>query len=193
MNPAETAVAEIAAFLEERGLPYMLFGGMAVLVWGRMRTTQDVDFKVEAGEGQELLRACSTRFRMRAADAGRFLAETQTIPISVEVDAKVAVAADLVLASLPYESAAIRRALDIEIGGRVVKVCSPEDLILHKIVSERQRDQEDVRGVILRQAASLDRRYLEPKLKELAEALARPGIWELYQNSLKRAREIGRP
>jgi len=190
MNPAERAVAQVAAFFEEGVLPYMLFGAMAVLVWGRPRTTQDVDFKVEAGDGRKLLEDCASRFRLRTIEPGRFLAETRTIPILVDIGGGVP--ADIVLADLPYESMAIRRARDIEIGGRKVKVCSPEDLILHKAVSERARDLDDVRGIILRQADSLDRSYLEPRLKEMAEALARPEIWEVYESSLKRARKTRR-
>ena len=120
MNPLESAVVRIAEFLEQRGLPYMVFGALAVLVWGRVRATQDVDFKVEAGDGRELLRACAARFRLRTTDAERFLAETRTIPLLAEIGEGFRAPVDLVLASLPYESAAIRRARDIEIGGRNV-------------------------------------------------------------------------
>lgn len=185
MNSIERVVAQVVDFLELRQVPYMVFGALAVLVWGKPRVTQDVDFKVEAGDGLELLGACASVFRIRVVDGPRFVAETAVIPILVgETDMPV----DLVLASLPYESAAIRRARDTQIGGRTVKVCSPEDLILHKIVSERPRDLEDVAGIVHRQGEALDRSYLEPRIRELATAFARPEIWEIYERARKQPR-----
>lgn len=188
MSPTEQAVARVAGFLEQQSVPYMLIGGMATLVWGRLRATADVDFKVAAADGQELLRACRQLFELRASEPERFLAETRTIPLRVQAATGEAVSADLVLAGLPYEIEAIRRGLSVRIGGRLVRVATAEDLILHKIISERPRDIEDVRGILEKQGSSLDRDYLEPKLKELAEALARPEIWTLYDQSRKARR-----
>ena len=60
--------------------------------------------------------------------------------------------------------------------------CTPEDLILLKIVSERERDRADVRGIARRQKGRLDLDYLEPRVRELAELLERPGIGTLWES-----------
>lgn len=75
---------------------------------------------------------------------------------------------DLIRAGLPYEEEAIRRARLLELGGARVRVASAEDLILHKLASERARDRGDVAGVIRRKRGALERTYLDPPGPELS-------------------------
>lgn len=57
-----------------------------------------------------------------------------------------------------------------------MRVCRPEDLIIHKIVSERLKDREDVRAIIRQQGPRLDRRALTRSVGALARALHRPDL-----------------
>src|SRR3990172_3285972 len=41
---------KVADLLEGLGAPYMIFGAVAVGIWGRIRTTLDVDFLVQTDE-----------------------------------------------------------------------------------------------------------------------------------------------
>jgi hypothetical protein len=66
------------------------------------------------------------------------------------------------------------------VGGCLVLFCTAEDLILHKILSDRERDREDVRGILAAQRGKLDESYLDPRIRELADLLGRPSIWEEY-------------
>ena len=68
-----------------------------------------------------------------------------------------------------------------------MRVCTAEDLVLHKVISDRGRDRDDVGGVVARQGASLDRSYLDPKVREMAAGLERPDILEFYRSCLKQA------
>jgi hypothetical protein len=102
--------------------------------------------------------------------------------IAVTVVTSSGVSVDLVCAGRPFERAAIARAAIIEVGGYGVRVCTPEDLIVMKIISARARDREDVRGVIRRQQATLDCTYLDPIVAQLADALAQPDILEFYES-----------
>ena len=91
------------------------------------------------------------------------------------------VRADIIFATLPWEKHAISRSHTKLVAGKTVSVVSVEDLILMKIISERQKDIEDARRLLRRYRTSLDRGYLEPLLRELAESLARSDIlatWE---------------
>ena len=72
----------------------------------------------------------------------------------------------------------------MEIGDISIKFCTAEDLILLKIISERSKDLQDIRGILRFQKENLDYPYLEPRIKELSDLLDRPGIrqqWEKWK------------
>lgn len=52
-----------------------------------------------------------------------------------------------------------------------VRLCSPEDLILYKLISTRPRDCDDIAGIVRRQGSALDTRYIEEVLLQFEEAL----------------------
>lgn len=56
---------------------------------------------------------------------------------------------------------------------------------LHKIVSDRPQDHEDIRGIIERLGVRLNRKYLDPYVKDLAGALVRPGMLRFYLDCFK--------
>ena len=94
------------------------------------------------------------------------------------------VRADLIFGTLPPELEAIRRARPVQVGGQTAKVASLEDLLLMKLISEREKDTEDARRLLQRFHGAIDRDYLEPRLRDLADALARPGILELFRRAM---------
>ena len=87
---------------------------------------------------------------------------------------------DVILGLLPFEEKAIQRARSVEIGGEKVRFATAEDLILLKIVSRRDRDRADIRGVVRMQAEHLDLVYLEPRIEELSTLLDSPEITEFW-------------
>ena len=79
---------------------------------------------------------------------------------------------DLLLADTPYDVAAIRRGRDVEVAPNVViRLCTPEDLIIYKLISTRPRDHDDARGVARRQGDALDDRYVLDWLRQFETAL----------------------
>jgi hypothetical protein len=79
---------------------------------------------------------------------------------------------------------AIRRARDVPIAGRTIRVVTPEDLVLMKIISDRSRDVADA-ALVRRRAADLNWGYLEPRLRELASDHERPEVlerWRLWRS-----------
>jgi hypothetical protein len=56
-----------------------------------------------------------------------------------------------------------------------------------KLASERPKDIQDSRALLRRFRKAIDRDYLEPRLKELADGLARPDILTIYQEEMNRA------
>jgi hypothetical protein len=87
---------------------------------------------------------------------------------------------DIMLAALEFEELALRRARAVPFGGRLVKLATPEDLILHKVLAPRAVDIEDVRQIVSRQREVLDRDYLDIRVHELATLMEDPEIEERY-------------
>ena len=177
MSGLTRALAALHEAFAQLGIPYMVIGGLANAEWGVPRATLDVDVTVwveEEGLPAAVSALCD-RFRCLVGDPAAFVGTTRVLPLEVE-----GTKADVVFGLLPYEREAIARAVEKSVDGVAVRFCTAEDLILHKVVSQRERDREDVRGVLKVQRGRLDSDYLEPRLRELSSLLQRPELWEDY-------------
>ena len=183
MTGLEGAATEIATLLSRLRVPYMIIGGLANLQWGAPRSTVDVDVSVWVEEKriEAVVRELAAALRALPADPLAFVRETRVLPLKTSAGVRV----DVTFAVLPVEEEAIRRAVERRIGGRPVRVCTAEDLVLHKIISDRPRDLEDIRGILRRMGGKLDRAYLDPKVASLAEAMERPEIAERWRGMLR--------
>lgn len=185
MLDLDDVLVRLAAWLDRRKVPYMVIGGFAVTIWGEPRFTRDLDvtIAVETGNIERTIERLSNDFDSRVEDPHAFVAETRVLPMTVET-----VPVDLVFAALPYERDAVARALPVQIKGQTVRICTPEDLILHKIVSPRARDQEDIEGLFRHRGSELDHLYLGPRVRELSETLDDPGMLGRYDELKRRWR-----
>jgi hypothetical protein len=178
------ALRDIQDFLRNKGIPYMIIGGIANLVWGEPRTTLDIDITVYVPqkEIENFIDEIGRRFRILVDNPLEFVRKTHVLPVETENSIRL----DIILAGLDYERKAIDRALDVEIEeGIKVRICTPEDLIIHKAVSERARDWQDIEGIIIRTGDKLDMDYLMPRLKELSVILEKPEIFERFKRLLR--------
>ena len=64
---------------------------------------------------------------------------------------------DLLLAKTPFEEEVLRRSVAVDIASHRVRVASPEDLVVYKLLADRPRDREDIRAVLRRRAPVIDR------------------------------------
>ena len=86
-------------------------------------------------------------------------------------DATTKLKFDLLLADTPFDVQAIQRARTVAIqSDQNVVVCTPEDLILYKMISTRPRDREDVYGIIRKQQQKLDDAYILNWLQQFEQA-----------------------
>jgi predicted nucleotidyltransferase len=181
MTTHEQVLLELARALERQGVPYMVIGGHANALWGEPRSTLDIDVTVwlEDDRITELLEGLSPNFATLVTDAVEFVRETRVLPLEAEGGLRV----DVIFGLLPFEENAIERAVPIEVRGQQVRFVTADDLILLKIVSTRDRDLEDVRGIVRRRLEKLDLEYLEPRIRELATLLDRPEILEVWESA----------
>jgi hypothetical protein len=183
MTELESALVEVASLLEEIGLPYMLIGGLAVALWGEPRATLDVDVSVwvEPQHFDQTVQTIAGRFRTMSS-ALEFARRTRVLPVVTSQGIR----ADIVFSALDEERRMMGRAVVKRVGTANVPCASVEDLIWMKLISERPKDQQDARQLIHHFRATLDRNYLDPKLEELAEALARTDIIDIYKDGMGR-------
>lgn len=178
MSSLEQALALLHDALSAQGIPYMVIGGLANARWGVPRATLDVDVTVHVEEGgiPRVVGDLARRFACPVEDGVTFVARTRVLPLVIS-ETKV----DLIFSLLPYEREAIGRAIPYEVLGRPIPFCAAEDLVLHKIISTRPKDSEDVQGVLKSQRGKMDLQYLEPRVRQLSELLERPEIWNNYR------------
>jgi hypothetical protein len=182
---------QLHLFFSARGVPYVIIGGLAVQRWGQPRLTRDVDLTLLLPPGREeaVLREIVATFPARIDDAVAFALEHRVLPVEVPGGSE----ADLSLGLPGYEEHAIARAVPYDLGdGREARLCSAEDLIIHKAVAGRPHDVLDIEGIVARQGAALDAAYVRRWLDELArlsddpEVTARfERIWDAHRDAAR--------
>jgi predicted nucleotidyltransferase len=174
------ALRKLGAFLEEHRIRYMVIGGLANMVWGRPRLTYDADVKVLLGDLSisEFGELVGRHFAYRRADAIDFARRAYVLLVQLTDD----VPADLIIGLLPYEIQAIERAVQVDVEDVALQVCTAEDLIIHKAVSQREKDWSDIEGILLRQEDKLDQHYVLDWLEQFGDVLERPTILTRYES-----------
>lgn len=182
MNLRYYAAWEIHLFLVSRGIPYAIIGGTALPRWGEPRFTRDVDLVVMAPlkEGiDKFVQSLVAYFPSRVANPVVFARQTRMILIRASNHCDV----DISIGLPGYEEDVMRRAVDYDLeAGKAVRLCSAEDLIIHKCVSGRPQDISDVHGVILRQKKELDVAYIRKWLRAFAK-LTGPEVLKRFERA----------
>jgi len=170
------AAEEVQSFCAARGWRFCFIGGVAVLHWGEIRATRDVDITLLTGFGSEepFVRELLGHFQPRMADALEFALQRRVLLLQTRKGFGI----DIALGALPFEESAVARARDIEmLAGHPLRLCTAEDLIVFKAFAGRAIDWQDVRMTIVRQGeAKLDWAYVLEHLTPLAEAKEQPEI-----------------
>jgi predicted nucleotidyltransferase len=172
-------------FLEEQGFRYAIIGGVAVAQWGFPRATNDVDLKVLVpntdydGVRAALLRRFPERARLKAPE--------NPFIVAVTID-KVIV--DFLLTLPGYEEQIIERAVRRDFGGISAWVCSVEDLIIQKVVADREKDWLDLEALLREQFGKLDEAFIENWLEQFAEALEKPEIITKYRKLVEKIKAL---
>jgi hypothetical protein len=169
-------------FLSQRGIPCVIIGGIAVQRWGQPRFTRDVDLTIllPAGQEEPALREILRAFPGRVDDALQFAIVHRVLPVRVPGGSE----ADITLGLPGYEEGVVARGVDYDLGdGRVVRLCSAEDLIIHKAVAGRPQDLVDVEGIVVRQRDRLDLTYLRGWLGEFSALLDDPEVAQRFERA----------
>lgn len=165
----ERLLARLARALHIYRIPYMIIGGQAVLFYGSPRLTHDVD--VTLGVDTDALpmidQVCQkAKLLSLVRNPKVFVHDTHVLPTE-DIESRLRV--DFIFSNTPYERQAIHRARRVRIGRTTVHFASFEDLVIHKLVSGRAIDVEDVRTLLARHRSQVNGRYIRRWLREFAE------------------------
>jgi hypothetical protein len=138
-------LASLGNLLTRAGLPYALIGGHAVNVWVEPRFTADVDVTVQATVDD------LARLKASLAAEGYAVVREHGVELASGPDfirftsPRAGVTLEVQTAKTDFQREVIRRAAP---AGGGVRVASPEDLIVMKLIANRAKDRADLEGLL---------------------------------------------
>ena len=172
-------VLRLSDVFEKLAIPYAIGGAVATSFWGVPRTTQDADCLV----------AVPSVAYQRLADAlnaDGFEIEQPSGPQPVTVAALLeqvrrdrfmmlscrATNVELFVPVVPLQESILKRAVGRLFHGRTIRITTAEDLILLKMAFHRQKDIQDIKGILHIQRGHLDMPYVRKWSGEMLEPTA---------------------
>lgn len=167
-------LVEVSKILRELKIPYIITGGMAVLIWGRPRFTADIDIVVEL----KIENVDSLTAALLALGKASYI-DKNMIKDALDhggefnfIHGNTGIKVDFwVLQKKPFESSRLKRRIAKNILDEKVYFISPEDLILSKLEWYEQtnssRHLEDVESILKISSKKLDMEYLKQWAKKL--------------------------
>jgi hypothetical protein len=176
LTPPEVAV-EVLAILEGAGIPSAIGGAIALGYYTAPRGTLDADINVfvDAEDAVAALAALrSGGIQLAVEAAAERVARTGDLYLEHR-----GCRVDLFFNSIPLHEEAARRAREVALLGRQVRILSPEDLVVLKLLFNRHKDIVDVEHVLEQGGDSLDAQYVRRWLVEcVGEDDERVAVWD---------------
>lgn len=194
MNGDEALLDALAALhraLRRVGQPYMLIGGLAVIVRGVTRDTDDVDATIWAPEldlGVLLGELRNEHIVGRISDVEAFARAHQVLLLRHESSGTPL---EISLAWLPFEEEAMTRAETVKLGDMSIPVALAEDLVVYKAVAWRDRDQADIERLLLLHSDAIHIERVRGIVRQFAEALEEPERIEQFDALVRRIQGEG--
>jgi hypothetical protein len=170
-DPVALMLAAAASF-EAAGIEAAAYGGLTLGMYGEPRETRDADLAVASAD-LEVAREALTQVGVMVVTA---FTEVKFGGCSVSrlslLGGGQLNTVDLVRPrSIRYGAAMMARGLRGTLRGQALRVVSPEDFVILKVLATRERDLEDAHSVVQKQRARLDHDLLESEVSSLAEEL----------------------
>lgn len=177
-------LADLSSVLSRWGRWYV-FGAQAVIAYGVPRLSADVDVTIQLtpDEPERFARDMDAAgFSIRVADPD-FVRRTRVMPF---VHRATAMPLDVVLAGSGLEDEFLDRVRDVDVGGTVVPLIDPEDLIIAKVLAGRPKDLDDVSNLWRLRGHALDAGRIRATLRLLESALSQSDLLAAFESILRR-------
>lgn len=171
---------KLTKLLKKYKIPYAVMGGIALQAWGRERATKDIDITISLSEIKETeflqtLKRSGLKIIKPSKRIENFkLIEAHFTPPELGLPIEV----DFFIAQTEYQMQVLKRAVSINVLGRQIKLVSPEDLIISKLLSNRPLDRSDVQNIVSEQRGLLDKEYLFSWARKLGVIRRLESIWK---------------
>jgi len=134
-SPLEKPLQDAIRLFTTLNIPYALIGGIAAMIYGHARFSEDIDF-VAVANHQEILAASPDVMRACNFDASCTwkLYHSSGIDIDIWKD--------------EHSDAIAARAKIIHFGDQEVRIAEVHDLIATKLRANRPRDIDDITGIL---------------------------------------------
>jgi len=167
MRRIEEVIRDITKILEEEKVDYVIVGGIAVVAWGNIRTTRDIDIilYINAKDADGLEAALKKeKFSIQAEDIRDALKERSHFTIFDElseyyIDTKGIYSEN--------DRITLERRRRVSSADFAFFVASPEDTVANKLLFGSEQDVKDAEGIYARQFENMDMAYLEKRCERL--------------------------
>ena len=180
------AVFALDRALKKIGVVHMLIGGLAVIMRGAPRHTDDVDATLWAKDSdiKTLLAALDQEGIVgRIPDVEQFARENAVLLL---LHSETGTPIEISLAWLPFEREALDRAEELVIRDRKLSVALPEDLVIYKAAAWRDKDKLDIQQLLRLYHKNIDLERVRRLIREFAEALEEPERPDEFERLLKK-------
>ena len=181
IQPAALEVlSDLASVLGRWGRWYV-FGAQAVIAYGVPRLSADVDvtLAMTPNEPAAFVRDMeASGFRIQVPDPD-FVRRTRVMPF---VHLATGMPLDVVLAGSGLEDEFLSRAHQVNVGGVVLPLIDPEDLVIAKVLAGRPKDIEDARGLWQAHGDGMNAARIRQMLSLLEEALGQSDLLPAFES-----------
>jgi predicted nucleotidyltransferase len=163
----ESALLKLDRFLFNNSIEYVVIGGVAVIIHGYQRTTNDIDITIlcDLEDLDKIHNLFESEFHPAFQGTLEYFKRNFILPVDEpENNLRIDIAAGLT----EFDKSVIKRKVRKKIGEAEVFVCSLEDLIIYKLFARREQDIADVKNLLGKN--EVDKKYLletANKFKEL--------------------------
>ncbi len=165
----EEIIKKIAKIFRKLKIPYVIIGGISASIWGRPRMTLDTDivFFIQEEKIDSFLNLLKEE-KFKVYPVKKIKEKLKTgLPVKIAYTKHFSI--DLRLSTYKIDENAIKRAKVKKLFNVPLKICSPEDLIIYKLLRFDEIDIFDIKNIILRRGKKLDWEYIDKEVKELAK------------------------
>lgn len=181
-DPVAVLVASVRA-LTAAGIEPLVYGGLALAAYGEPRETRDADLAVSgttAAAGRTALQALGVS--VVVAFENQAFGGLSISRLTVLGGGKLN-SVDLVTArSDRYASAITTRPIRAALDEQELAIVAPEDFVVLKILSTRERDLEDAQTVLAALAGRLDIELIASEVKALAAEIPDHDVLGRYRS-----------
>lgn len=183
------ALQALVAWLDDEQVPNAIIGAVGVSLVAQPRITKDIDGVawVDSDRWEALVTsAIAHGFITRISDPLAFARRARILLLEHQ---STGVEIDLSLGALPFEREMIDRATTVVVGNLSVRVATPEDLMITKLVASRPKDIADLE-LILNVHQDLDLPRIRYWTREFAAVLEMPEIEENLERVLAHQQKL---